>query len=99
MKMRRYIFLFIALILVVLVSTTPSSQDYHVYLKKEHGLNCEEKTDKCIHAKFDMESEVVHSLPIFMIATTTIFGDENNKIRVLGIFNHFFVLENNLKPQ
>jgi len=99
MKKRRYIYLFIAFLLVVTASTTPSSKDYTNYLHKEHGLNCEAISDKCIHTKLDMESDAVHSLPFFMTATTTIFGDENNKIRVLGIFNHFFVIENNLKAQ
>jgi hypothetical protein len=34
-----------------------------------------------------------------MTAETNIFGEEDNKIRVLGIFNHFFVLENSLHPK
>ncbi|MBB3072783.1 hypothetical protein FHS14_005819 [Paenibacillus baekrokdamisoli] len=34
-----------------------------------------------------------------MTAETHIFGEKDNKIRVLGVFNHFFVIENKLHPK
>jgi len=34
-----------------------------------------------------------------MTAETKIFREADNKIRVLGIFNHFFVIENTLHPK
>ncbi|MDQ8735782.1 hypothetical protein [Paenibacillus sp. LHD-38] len=83
---KRYIFIVIALFLLVTKFSTPSAMDYHDYLKNEHGLS-----DKVI------SSEYIRHLPIYMTAETNISYDENNKIRVLGMFNHFFVLENKLK--
>lgn len=34
-----------------------------------------------------------------MTAETKNFGEADNKIRVVGIFNHFFVIENRLHPK
>ncbi|HIW31811.1 MAG TPA: hypothetical protein IAA29_03400 [Candidatus Paenibacillus intestinavium] len=34
-----------------------------------------------------------------MTAETKIFGEVDNKIRVVGIFNRFFIIENNLHPK
>ncbi|WNR42925.1 hypothetical protein [Paenibacillus roseipurpureus] len=96
---KRFIILPIISLLIILVATKPSSKDYHAYLQVEHGLNCERVSNKCIHTNLDLMSERIRSLPFFMMAKTQIFGDENNKIRVIGVFNHFFVIENKLKPQ
>lgn len=85
-RKKRYIFIVIALFLIVTKSSMPSTKDYHDYLRNEHGLS-----DQMI------SSEHIRHIPIYMTAETYIDGDQNNKIRVLGMFNHFFVLENKLK--
>jgi hypothetical protein len=81
-----------------MIATTPSYSDYHTYLQHVHGINCEKETTKCIHTSNDLMSEHIRSLPFYMTAETTIFNEESNKIRVIGIFGHFFILENSLKP-
>lgn len=77
--------------------TTPSDKDYHDYLHNIHGLNCDNYSDKCIHIKTDPMSEHIRTLPIFMTAKTNISGGK--EIRVVGIFNHFFVIKNSLNSK
>lgn len=97
---KRYAFLIVAVLLFVMVKTTPSTQDYDIYLHKVHGLKCDSSTSSnCFHTKNDLESAHITHLLIFMTTETHIFGEEDNKIRVLGIFNHFFVIENSLHPK
>lgn len=83
-----------------MVYTAPSTQDYDLYLHKIHGLDCDSRTSSnCFHTINDSKSGHITHLLFFMTAETNIFGEEDNKIRVLGIFNHFFVLENSLHPK
>ncbi|NOV01185.1 hypothetical protein [Paenibacillus planticolens] len=99
MKKKIYIVGPIVAILIIMAATRPSSEEYHAYLKTVHGLNCESKSNGCMHTNLDLMTERILTLPFFMTASTWIFGEQNNEIRVLGIFNHFFVLENKLKPK
>lgn len=80
--------------------TTPSTQDYNLYLNKIHGLDCDNtSSSNCFHTINDLKSGHSTNLLIFMTAETNIFGEEDNKIHLLGIFNHFFVIENSLHPK
>lgn len=83
-----------------MVYTAPSTQDYDLYLHKIHGLDCDSRTSSnYFHTINDSKSGHITHLLFFMTAETNIVGEEDNKIRVLGIFNHFFVLENSLHPK
>ncbi|GGD95417.1 hypothetical protein GCM10010911_62630 [Paenibacillus nasutitermitis] len=83
-----------------MVYTKPSTQDYDIYLHKIHGLKCDStESSNCFHTINDLKSSHLTHQIIFMTAETKIFGDTDNKIRVVGIFNHFFVIENSLHPK
>lgn len=80
--------------------TKPSSQDYDNYLHKVHGLKCDSsESSNCFHTINDLKSSSLTHQIIFMTAETKNFGEADNKVRVVGIFNHFFVIENRLHPK
>lgn len=84
----------------ILAYTKPSSEDYEIYLREVHGLKCESaQMSNCFHTIDDLKSSSLTHQLIFMTARTNIFGEADNKIRVIGILNHFFVIENNLHPK
>lgn len=89
---KRYVYLIVALLFIVMVYTAPNSQDYDLYLHEILGI------DRLDYSKSGHSTHLL----IFMIADTNISRKEDNKInkiRVLGIFNHFFVIENSLHPK
>lgn len=98
-KKKRYAVLIIVLLLFVMASTRPSSKEYQMYLHNVQELNCEPtESSDCFHTKNDLLASRLTHLIFFMTADSHIFGDEDNKIRVIGMLNHFFVIENHLHP-
>ena len=69
-----------------------------MYLNKVHGIDCDSNVSRdCKHTKNDLfSSKITHSL-FYMTAETNIYGDKYNNIRVIGILNNFFIVENNLE--
>lgn len=81
----------------VFIITSPTSDEYFLYLTKSHGIDCYSfEASNCIHTKNELMSSKQTHLLFFMKAETSIFGEKDNKIRVVGLLNHFFVLENSL---
>ncbi|WJH36615.1 hypothetical protein N6H14_13220 [Paenibacillus sp. CC-CFT747] len=89
--------LVIALAVLVLNKTNPSSSDYHEYLNEAHGILCPLPNDSCFHQTKDAYSQGIKDFGLFMVAKTTIFDEGTNYIRVAGLLGHFFVIEKKLK--
>jgi len=96
---KKYILIMIIILLVVLAFTTPSSSKYDTYLKSYYGIDCEVMIERCVNTKMDKRTDVIHNYLFFMVAETFIFGNEDNNIRSIGLFNHFFIVDNNLHSQ
>ncbi|GGD62683.1 hypothetical protein GCM10010911_20600 [Paenibacillus nasutitermitis] len=89
----------IALLLLLMAFTKPSSKDYKMFLQNVQGLKCNPAdSSNCFHSENDLLASHLTHLFFYMTAESYIFGDVDNKICVIGIFNHFFVIENNLHP-
>ncbi|OAS15631.1 hypothetical protein A8708_03330 [Paenibacillus oryzisoli] len=68
-----------------------------MYLLNVQKIDCEPaESTNCFHTKNDLMTSKLTHLIFYMTAESYIFGDEGNQIRVIGMFNHFFVIENHL---
>lgn len=78
---------------VLMVETVPSDEEYYKWLEAQYKIkhNCD--SSGCI----DYNSEVITTLPFFMIAETNTSESPKRSIKVLGVYKTFFVLENNLQ--
>ncbi|WP_103107859.1 hypothetical protein [Brevibacillus reuszeri] len=92
MKVWEYIVIAITVLWVLMVETVPSDEEYHKWLEAQYKIkrNCD--SSGCI----DYYSEGITMLPFLMIAETNTSESPKRSIKVLGVYNTFFVLENNL---
>ncbi|MGU3569433.1 hypothetical protein [Paenibacillus sp. D51F] len=90
----RHLGYFIIILLLMAAFTVPSDDDYHRYLSQEHGVKCLVYDPACLPGSKKSSSEQIGNYIAYMQARTKL--EDGGEISILGMFGHFFVLENNL---
>lgn len=101
--MRSRILVGILLVIVLLILTSPSEENYYTWLKNEHGISCSDDESKQICLKVEGEqqkniewnSRHTQHVGVYTIYEDYYIDHEGNEIEIrgFGILNTFFKLK------
>ncbi|GIO08207.1 hypothetical protein J31TS6_42350 [Brevibacillus reuszeri] len=92
MKVWEYIVIVVTVMVVLMGNTVPSVEEYQEWLEAHYQIKIICESSDCV----SFSSQWIRTLPFLMIAETNTSESPKRSIKVLGVYNTFFVLENNL---